>query len=336
MDAITAGQAELACVVGARRSRYGRLLSIVVPMHNEEAALNSFFLSLDSVICKLGVEVEIICVDDGSHDGTLAQLELRADVDERVRVISLSRNFGKEAALLAGLEAAVGDMVVPIDADLQDPPELIVEFVALWEHGYDVVYGVRTDRTSDSLLKRLTAKGFYWIFNRLSDYPIPPATGDFRLMDRAVIEAVKTLTERNRFTKGLFAWVGFRQIGVPYARPPRVKGSSSWSYLRLFRLAADGLTAFSTFPLRVWTLVGFAATLVAIIYAVVLSVRVLIQGRDLPGYASLMVVALLAFALQMIALGILGEYVGRMYQEVKGRPTYLIKRQFPEKQQIAG
>lgn len=308
-----------------QRSRVGRRLSLVIPMHNEVAGLDVLFERLQAVTPALGVAMEIVCVDDGSHDGTLDALRVRAAADPRVRVVALSRNFGKEAALTAGLEAATGDMVVPLDADLQDPPELIGEFLALWEQGYDVVYGVRADRSSDSLAKRTTAGLFYRLFNGLSDYPIPDSAGDFRLMDRAVVEALKSLPERNRFMKGLFSWVGFRQAGVPYVRPARAAGESRWSYRKLGRFALDGLTAFTTAPLRVWTGVGVVAALVAVAAALFLIGRVLIVGRDVPGYASLMVVVLFAFALQMIALGILGEYVGRMYQEVKQRPTYLVR-----------
>ncbi len=307
------------------RSRTGRTLSLVIPMHDEETCLPALFERLTAATAGLGVGVEIICVDDGSRDGTLAALRKLAAADRRVRVVALSRNFGKEAALTAGLEAATGDLVVPLDADLQDPPELIAEFLRLWEQGYDVVYGVRTDRSSDSFGKRRTAATFYGMFNRLSDYPIPENAGDFRLMDRTVVEALKALPERNRFMKGLFAWVGFRQVGVPYVRPPRVAGASSWGYRKLFRFALDGLTAFTTAPLRVWTGVGVGAARAALAGALAVVVRVLVIGRDVPGYASLMVVILFAFALQMIALGVLGEYVGRMYQEVKQRPPYLVR-----------
>ncbi|MGA0607957.1 glycosyltransferase family 2 protein [Phenylobacterium sp. VNQ135] len=307
------------------RTRRGRTLSFVVPMHNEAEGLSLLFDRLDAATAALEVDLEIVCVDDGSRDSTLADLRARAAADRRVRVVALSRNFGKEAALTAGLEAATGDMVVPLDADLQDPPELVTEFLTLWEQGYDVVYGVRTDRSSDTFAKRQTASLFYRLFNGLSDYPIPDSAGDFRLMDRAVVDALRQLPERNRFMKGLFSWVGFKQAGVPYARPARAAGTSAWSYRKLFRFAIDGLTAFTTAPLRVWTGVGVVAALVAAAAAVVLIVRVLVVGRDVPGYASLMVVILFAFALQMIALGILGEYVGRMYQEVKQRPTYLVR-----------
>ncbi|MBT9472719.1 MAG: glycosyltransferase family 2 protein [Phenylobacterium sp.] len=294
-------------------------------MHNEAPVLASLFERLDAVISELGVAAEIICIDDGSRDGTLELLRARALADPRIRVIALSRNFGKEAALTAGIDVATGDMVVPIDADLQDPPELIGEFVGLWEQGYDVVYGVRADRRSDTWLKQMTAGVFYGVFNSMSASPIPPSTGDFRLMDRQVVEALKRLPERNRFMKGLFAWVGFRQVGVAYTRPARVAGETSWRYFQLWRFALDGITSFSTAPLRVWTIVGLAAAAVAMTAALALIIRVLVVGRDVPGYASLMVVVLFGFAVQMIAFGILGEYIGRLYEEVKGRPLYLVR-----------
>jgi polyisoprenyl-phosphate glycosyltransferase len=307
------------------RSRAGKRLSIVAPMHNEAEVLGAFFERIEAATAPLGVEVEIICIDDGSRDATLAALLARAAQDARVKVIALARNFGKEAALTAGIDAATGDMVVPIDADLQDPPELIAEFVARWEQGYDVVYGLRADRSSDTAMKRGSAELFYRIFNRVSHTPIPESAGDFRLMDREVVEALKQLPERNRFMKGLFAWVGFRQIGVPYVRPERAAGVSSMGYLRLLHFAIDGITSFSTAPLRIWTVLGLVGAVAAILYAVVLVIRVLMVGREAPGYASLMVVMLLGFAAQMIAFGVLGEYVGRLYQEVKGRPIYVVR-----------
>ena len=221
-------QPEPAAAPRPLRTSRGRRLSLVIPMHNEEPVMDALFDRLDATVGKLDLELEIVCVDDGSRDRTLELLRTRAARDKRVRAVSLSRNFGKEAALTAGLEAASGDMVIPLDADLQDPPELIPEFVALWEQGYDVVYGVRSDRTSDTVLKRTTANLFYRVFNTLSDYPIPASTGDFRLMDRRVVEALKQLPERNRFMKGLFAWVGFRQVGVPYVRPARLAGETAW------------------------------------------------------------------------------------------------------------
>jgi glycosyltransferase involved in cell wall biosynthesis len=308
-----------------RRERAGRLLSVVVPMHDEAEVLDAFFERIADATKDLGVAVEIICVDDGSRDATLTGLVDRARIDPAVKVIALARNFGKEAALTAGIDAASGDMVVPIDADLQDPPELIAEFIARWEDGYDVVYGSRADRSSDTRMKRTSAQAFYRVFNRVSDLDIPESAGDFRLMDRQVVEALKQLPERNRFMKGLFAWVGFRQIGVPYARPERAAGTSSMGYVRLWRFALDGITSFSTAPLRVWSVIGFVSALIAVAFAIGLIVRVLIVGREVPGYASLMTVVLFGFAIQMMAFGVLGEYVGRLYQEVKGRPIYVVR-----------
>jgi glycosyltransferase involved in cell wall biosynthesis len=307
------------------RDRRGKRLSIVAPMYDEAEVLDAFFERIEAATAELGVEVEIICVDDGSRDATLAGLVARASRDPKVKILALARNFGKEAALTAGIDAASGDMVAPIDADLQDPPELIAEFVRLWEAGYDVVYGARADRSSDTAMKRGTAQLFYRFFNRVSHLPIPESAGDFRLMDRQVVEALKLLPERNRFMKGLFAWVGFRQIGVPYVRPQRAAGVSSMGYLRLLQFAVDGITSFSTAPLRIWTFLGLGGALAAVIGAVALIVRTLVVGREVPGYASLMVVVLLGFAVQMIAFGVLGEYVGRLYQEVKGRPIYVVR-----------
>jgi glycosyltransferase involved in cell wall biosynthesis len=309
-----------------RRSRKGRKLSLVIPMHNEAEVLDTLFKRLDDVIASAGVKAEIVCVDDGSRDDTYSLLEQRAKTDPRIKLIALARNFGKEAALTAGLDSVAGDVVVPLDADLQDPPELILEFLNLWEQGYDVIYGVRTDRASDTFSKRVTANLFYNIFNRLADYPIPASTGDFRLMDREVVEALGQLPERNRFNKGLFAWVGFRQIGVPYVRPARAAGTTSWASSALWRLAVDGITSFSTAPLRVWSLIGLGAASAAVLYALFLMGRVLIFGRDVPGYASIMVVILFCFAVQMVAFGVMGEYVGRLYQEAKGRPIYILRK----------
>jgi len=296
-----------------------------VPMHNEAEVLGAFFERIEAATRDLGAAIEIICVDDGSRDATLTGLVVRAATDPKVKVIALARNFGKEAALTAGIDAAGGDMIVPIDADLQDPPELIAEFVSRWEDGYDVVYGSRADRSSDTAMKRTTARLFYRIFNRVSDLDIPESAGDFRLMDRQVVEALKLLPERNRFMKGLFAWVGFRQIGVPYARPERAAGVSSMGYLRLWRFAIDGITSFSTAPLRVWSVIGFVSAVAAVSVAIGIIIRVMIVGREVPGYASLMTVILFGFAIQMMAFGVLGEYVGRLYQEVKGRPIYVVR-----------
>jgi glycosyltransferase involved in cell wall biosynthesis len=319
------GPDQIATAGLAPRSRAGKRLSLIVPMHNEAEVLDAFFTRIAAATSDLGVAVEIICVDDGSRDATLQGLIDHAARDPAIKVIALARNFGKEAAMTAGIEAARGDVVAPIDADLQDPPELIAEFLRLWEQGYDVVYGSRADRSTDTALKRTTARLFYRVFNSVSDLHIPESAGDFRLMDRQVVDALNQLPERNRFMKGLFAWVGFRQIGVPYARPERAAGTSSMGYLRLWRFAIDGITSFSTAPLRMWTVLGLVLAVAAVIGAIALIVRVLIVGRESPGYASLMVVLLFSFAAQMIAFGVLGEYVGRLYQEAKGRPIYVVR-----------
>lgn len=306
------------------RSRAGKRLSIVAPCFNEQEVLDLFFDRIEAELGRLGVDYEIVCVNDGSRDHTLAVLLARHQRDPRVKVINLARNFGKETALSAGLDAASGDMVVPIDVDLQDPPELIDQFIAAWENGADVAYGVRVDRKADTPLKRFTAQGFYRAFNRLSDVDLPYNAGDFRLMDRRVVEVLRQLPERNRFMKGLFAWVGFRQEAIPYARPERAAGTSSWRYWKLWNFALDGITSFSTAPIRIWSYVGLVAGVLAVGVAGLLVLRTLMFGRDVPGYPSLMVVILMSFGLQMLAIGSLGEYVARIYQEVKGRPLYVV------------
>lgn len=306
------------------RSRAGKRLSIVAPCFNEQEVLDLFFARIEDQLARLGLDYEIICVNDGSRDHTLAVLLRHHQRDPRIKVINLARNFGKETALSAGLDATTGDMVVPIDVDLQDPPELIDQFVAAWESGADVAYGVRVDRRADTPLKRFTAQGFYRAFNRLSDVDLPYNAGDFRLMDRRVVEVLRQLPERNRFMKGLFAWVGFRQEAIPYARPERAAGTSSWRYWKLWNFALDGITSFSTAPIRVWSYVGLVAGVLAVGVAGLIVIRTLLWGRDVPGYPSLMVVILMSFGLQMLAIGSLGEYVARIYQEVKGRPLYVV------------
>ncbi|WP_168074221.1 glycosyltransferase family 2 protein [Caulobacter sp. SSI4214] len=320
---MTSSSAPLAASL-VTRSRVGKRLSLIAPCYNEQEVLDLFFARIDAEMAKLAVDYEIVCVNDGSRDHTLAVLLKHHQRDPRVKVINLARNFGKEIALSAGLDAAVGDMVVPIDVDLQDPPELIGQFIAAWEAGADVAYGVRVDRSADSPLKRFTAQGFYRAFNRLSDVDLPYNAGDYRLMDRRVVEVLRQLPERNRFMKGLFAWVGFRQTPVPYARPERAAGTSSWRYWKLWNFALDGITSFSTAPIRIWSYVGAVAGVLAVAMAVFIVARTLLFGRDVPGYPSLMVVILMSFGLQMLAIGALGEYVARIYQEVKGRPLYVV------------
>lgn len=301
------------------------LLSLVVPVYNEAESLEPFLAAVRAVLEPLGCRYEIVFVDDGSSDGTWPGLEQHAAADPRLRALRLSRNFGKERALTAGLDCCRGDAVVPIDVDLQDPPELIPQFIAKWREGYDVVYGVRSRRTGDSLLKRTSAGAFYRLINLMTEVRIPTNAGDFRLMDRAVVEAVKTFPERNRFMKGLFAWVGFRQVGILYDRPERFRGSTKWNYWRLWNFAIDGITGFTTVPLRLWSYFGVVIALASFLYAVFLVLRTAIHGVDVPGYASLMVVVLFMGGVQLISAGILGEYIGRLFREVKQRPVYLVR-----------
>ena len=301
------------------------LLSVVVPMYNEEEGTEIFFARLVPVLEKITTDFEIVCVDDGSSDLTMANLMRQHGRDCRIKVLSLSRNFGKDTALSAGLDYARGDAVVPIDADLQDPPELIADMVAKWREGYEVVYARRSHRDSDDLSKRVTAGLFYRLHNWIADVRIPDNTGDFRLMDRRVVEAVKHLPEKTRFMKGLFAWVGFKQIGIDYRREARAAGTTKWRYWKLWNFAIDGLTGSSTVPLRVWTYFGIGLGLLTFAYAFWLVMHTMLYGNAVPGYASLMVAVLFLGSLNIVATGILGEYVGRIYSEVRNRPLYLVR-----------
>ena len=302
------------------------LVSLVVPFYNEAEAIPHFRAMLLPVLEAIpGTDWEIICVDDGSADTTLLQLVALAQADPRFRVIEFSRNFGKEAALTAGIDAARGAAVIPIDADLQDPPELIAQMLAAWRAGAEVVLARRTDRTSDGVLKRKTAAWFYRLHNRMSHTKIPENVGDFRLMDRVVVNALKQLPERQRFMKGLFAWIGYPQAQVLYDRAPRAAGTTKWNYGRLWRFAVEGVTSFSTVPLRLATWVGRLTSLLAFAYGGWIVLKVFVWGISVPGYASLIVAILFLGGMQLLALGIIGEYVGRTYLEVKQRPLYLIE-----------
>lgn len=308
-----------------------RLLSLVVPFHNEQAALPAFFARVLPILESIpGTEFEIVCVNDGSTDDTLAMLMVEARREGRIRVVDLTRNFGKEAALTAGIDEASGDAVIPIDADLQDPPELIPTLVQCWRQGAEVVLAQRASRATDSLLKRITAAAYYRVHNCLSDLKIPENVGDFRLMDRTVINALKQLPERHRFMKGLFAWVGYRTVIVPYEREARSAGRSKFSGWRLWNFALEGITSFSTMPLRSWTYIGVAIALGAFGYGAFIVARTLVLGIDVPGYASLLSALLFLGGIQLIGLGVVGEYVGRIYDEAKGRPIYLVRRRYQE------
>ena len=300
--------------------------SIIVPCHNESGSLQALYTRVRAVMDESGEPWEMICINDGSGDDTLLQLIALHRQDRRVRVIDLSRNFGKEAALTAGLDAAQGEAAIPLDADLQDPPELIPELLARWRDGFDVVNAVRLSREGESWLKRASAHVFYRIINRMSDVEIPPDTGDFRLLSRPVLEALQALPERRRFMKGLFAWVGFRSTNVYYHRAPRHAGKTTWSYWRLWNLALEGITSFSQVPLQLAAYLGFAVSLLAFLYAVWLVISTLVYGNPVKGYPSIMVTLLFLGGVQLMALGVIGEYLGRIYEESKHRPIYLVRQ----------
>jgi glycosyltransferase involved in cell wall biosynthesis len=308
------------------------LISIVIPFYNEEGSVFGFHEAITEALANLSeFEFEFICINDGSSDNTLAELLECVARDPRYIVLELSRNFGKEAAMSAGIDKAHGDCVVPIDADLQDPPALIAQMLVEWQKGAEVVLAKRIDRTSDSYAKRTSALLFYRLHNTLSSLKIPENVGDFRLMDRVVVDALKQLPERQRFMKGLFAWLGFRTVTVEYARDPRTHGSSKFSGWKLWNFAIEGITSFSLVPLKVWTYIGALGSLFAFCYASFITIRTLIFGVDVPGYASLLVVMLFFGSLQLMSLGVIGEYIGRIYFESKQRPLYLIRKSYTSK-----
>jgi polyisoprenyl-phosphate glycosyltransferase len=302
------------------------VLSLIVPVYNEEGGVGPFLERVRAVLSRLAIDYEIIFVDDGSSDRTADCVISAAERDPRIRLIQLSRNFGKEAALTAGLDWAAGEAAVPIDIDMQDPPELLADFVRYWREGYEIVYARRVSRKRDSSVKRGSAHAFYRVFNFLAATPIEENVGDYRLLSRPAIQATLSLRERNRFMKGLFAWVGFRSIAVDYERPDRVTGRSKFNLLKLWNFALDGITSFSTLPLRVWTYVGLSVALFSVGYTIFIIVQTMLFGRTVPGYASLMVVVLLLGAVQLISLGVMGEYLGRLYLESKQRPIYIVRR----------
>lgn len=299
-------------------------LSVVVPAYDEAAVLPEFHRRTAAVLDGLPLAAEIVYVNDGSRDGTLALLQSLHATDPRVTLVNLSRNFGKEIALSAGLDHARGDAVVVIDADLQDPPELIPEMLRRWREGYDVVYARRVAREGETAVKRLTAHLFYRLIQRVGRVKIPEDAGDFRLLSRRAVDALGRLRERHRFMKGLFAWIGFRQIALPYRREPRHAGASKWNYLKLWNLAIEGLTSFTIVPLKIATYVGLSASVVAFLYAIWIVFKTLVYGETVQGFPTLMVVILLLGGLQLMTLGIMGEYLGRMFNETKQRPLYLL------------
>lgn len=300
-------------------------LSIVIPMHNESEVLNILFTRLKFCLEQVTTNYEIVCVDDGSRDNTAALIRDYHRKDPRVKLVQLSRNFGKEAALTAGIDYAVGRGVIPLDADLQDPPELISAMVEKWREGYKMVLATRRNRPGDSWLKRKTAEWFYAIINSLSSVKIPANTGDFRLLDRQVVEAVKHLPERTRFMKGIFAFSGFSTTTVYFDREARAGGNTSWNYWNLWNFALEGIFSFTTSPLHIWTYIGAFISFSSFIYMMVIILRTLVLGITVPGYASLMVAVLFMGGMQLLSIGIIGEYIGRIYSETKQRPIYLVE-----------
>jgi glycosyltransferase involved in cell wall biosynthesis len=305
-----------------------RLLSLVVPCYNEadliESTINRLILFRRNVY---GLDLELIFVDDGSHDETFSILKKAAKNHKKIKIISFSRNFGHQVAVTAGIYASTGDAVVLIDADLQDPPEIIHEMIKLWNRGYQVVYGTRTERQGESYFKLVTAKWFYRILNYLSDVYIPPDTGDFRLMDRSVVDILKAMPEKDRFIRGMVSWVGFKQISLKYQREARLAGITKYPLIKMIKFAIDGILSFSTKPLQLSVTLGFICSFLAllgIMYALFLRV---LTNIWVPGWTAIMIVILLIGGIQLISLGILGSYVGRIYNQMKSRPLYVVKEE---------
>jgi len=304
-----------------------KTISIIVPCFNEASNIGNFYREIIKVFRKNdGYVFEIVCVDDGSADNTLNELLEVVAKDNRFKVIELSRNFGKEAAITAGIDHSIGDAVIPIDCDLQDPPELIKEMIEKWEKGAEVVLAKRVDRSEDTIFKRKSAEFFYKIHNKLANVSIPNNVGDFRLMDRVVVSSINELRERQRFMKGIFAWVGYKTETIEYVRASRRDGDSKFSGWKLWNLALEGFTSFSTIPLRLWTYIGGIGAIISILYALFILIRTIVYGIEVPGYASLIVIFLFISSLQILSIGLLGEYIGRIYMETKHRPIYVIRR----------
>ncbi|HEX7910167.1 MAG TPA: glycosyltransferase family 2 protein [Paraburkholderia sp.] len=315
---------------------YIPLISMVVPFYNEGEAVGHFFSEIIPVLEAIeATRFEIVCVNDGSSDCTLDKLIAASVKDTRIRVIDLTRNFGKEAALTAGIDEAFGDAVIPIDADLQDPPSLIPVMIEHWRNGAEVVAAKRSSRACDTFAKRTAAAIYYRVHNALSEVKLPENVGDFRLMDRQVVNALRSLPERRRFMKGLFAWVGYRTVIVEYQREPRSAGHSKFSGWRLWNFALEGITSFSTVPLRSWTYIGLAIASVAFAYGGFIIGRTLLLGNPVPGYASLLSVMLFMGGIELIGIGVVGEYIGRIYYESKGRPIYLVRRRYQAKSKVS-
>jgi len=303
-------------------------ISIVCPCYNEDAVIEIFLEIIEPILVKSNKSYEIIFVNDGSKDNTLQVLKKSKERYKSIRIINFARNFGKESALTAGLDASIGDVVIPIDVDLQDPPELILTFLEKWQEGYDVVLAKRANRQSDSFFKRKSANLFYRLHNKISAIEIPNNVGDYRLMSRRVVESLKKLPENQRFMKGIFAWVGYPTTTIEYTRESRVAGESSFNGWKLWNFALDGITSFSTVPLRIWLYIGMSISAFSFIFGITIIIKTLIYGIDLPGYASMLTVVLFLGGIQLMGIGILGEYLGRIYNEAKRRPIYIIEGEY--------
>ncbi|BDA79152.1 glycosyl transferase [Leptospira kobayashii] len=299
-------------------------ISVIAPFYNEETGAKEFFLRVESVLSKLPYSYEIIAINDGSRDNTFPILLSEQKRNPKIKLLNFSRNFGKEAALSAGLAYSSGDMIIPIDSDLQDPPEIIPDMIQKWKEGYEVIYAKRKERAGETWFKKLTANFFYKSISYMSDVDIPRDVGDFRLIDRKVVDAINSLGERNRFMKGIFAWVGFKHTFIEYDRDARFEGNTKWNYWKLWNFALDGILMFSTIPLKIWSYIGFAVSGFAFFYLIFRIVRVLIRGIDVPGYDSTIVIVLFLGGIQLIGIGVLGEYIARVFHEVKQRPVYLV------------
>ncbi len=314
----------------------GPVLSIVAPAYNEERNLPAFLAAIIPVLEGIGESFEIVFVNDGSRDGTLGMLAAAASQDPRVKVVGLARNFGKDIALTAGLAHATGQAVIPIDCDLQHPVELIPQFVAKWREGYDMVLGVRSKRDEEGFLRRTLSRTYYKVMRMMTTIEIPPNAGDFRLIDRKIMDVINKMPERHRFMKGIFAWPGFKVASIEFQANVRANETrSSWSFFKLWRFALDGLFSFSTAPLKIWTYVGLLSALGAFAYLAITLVQKLFFGIDVPGYASLLVLLLFFNGLTMISNGIQGEYIARIFEEVKGRPLFVVGQTFGFDQPVA-
>lgn len=301
-------------------------ITLLIPAYNEEDVLNMLYDRVKNIMNSIeNYEFEILFVNDGSKDNTLSIIKSIREIDKRISYVNLSRNFGKEIAMIAGLDYAKGDAVIILDADLQDPPELIPDMIKYWEEGYDDVYAKRRSRSGETWLKKFTSHAFYRVLKSVSKVPIQEDTGDFRLLDRRCVQALKQLRETQRYTKGMFSWIGYKKKEILFDRDPRAAGNTKWSYFKLMDLAIEGITSFTTFPLKVSTYVGSFISFGALIYMIFIIAKTLICGGDVAGYPSLMAVILFLGGIQLLFLGVIGEYLGRIFNETKNRPLYFVE-----------